>query len=157
MFHPLTWWRARRWPCPSVLTMGLIGAFAYHTVIAICTDHIRVITGYIPEEDKWIEYCTRKSAPWFRIIAVYAKENPTKEQRSSWRMLPRRSLLSGMSRPMFAISAEKPINTAVISRKIDAVMRDAHQKNVYSTASCRWSFTQGIISFLVFAHTQISQ
>jgi hypothetical protein len=50
-------------PCPSVLIMGLIGEVAYHTVIAICTDHIRVITVYIPEEDKWIEYRTRRTEP----------------------------------------------------------------------------------------------
>jgi len=50
-------------PCPSVLIMGLIDATAYHTVIAICNDHIRVITVYIPEEDKWIEYRRRKDTP----------------------------------------------------------------------------------------------
>ena len=50
-------------PCPSILIMGLIGAVAYHTVIAICTDHIRVITVYIPEEDKWIEYRKRRTEP----------------------------------------------------------------------------------------------
>lgn len=50
-------------PCPSVLIMGLINTVAYHTVIAICTDHIRVITVYIPEEDKWIEYRTRRNEP----------------------------------------------------------------------------------------------
>jgi len=50
-------------PCPSVLMMGLINAVAYHTVIAICTDHIRVITVYIPEEDKWIEYRKRRGEP----------------------------------------------------------------------------------------------
>nr|WP_320161364.1 DUF4258 domain-containing protein [uncultured Methanoregula sp.] len=50
-------------PCPSVLIMGLIDAVAYHTVIAVCTDHIRVITVYIPEEDKWIEYRRRRNEP----------------------------------------------------------------------------------------------
>lgn len=50
-------------PCPSVLMIGLINAVAYHTVIAICTDHIRVITVYIPEEDKWIEYRKRRGEP----------------------------------------------------------------------------------------------
>jgi hypothetical protein len=40
-------------PCPSVLILGLIDAAVYHTVIAVCTDHIRVITVYIPEENKW--------------------------------------------------------------------------------------------------------
>jgi hypothetical protein len=48
-------------PCPSVLIMGFIEAVVYHTVIAICTDHIRVITVYIPEENKWIEYRRRRN------------------------------------------------------------------------------------------------
>jgi hypothetical protein len=50
-------------PCPSVLIMGCVDAVAYHTVIAICTDHIRVITVYIPEEDKWFEYRKRRIEP----------------------------------------------------------------------------------------------
>jgi len=50
-------------PCPSVLIMGFIDAVAYHTVIAVCRDHIRVITVYIPEEDKWIEYRKRRPEP----------------------------------------------------------------------------------------------
>ena len=50
-------------PCPSVLIMGFIDAVAYHTVIAICEDHIRVITVYIPEQDKWIEYRRRRNEP----------------------------------------------------------------------------------------------
>jgi hypothetical protein len=49
--------------CPSVLIMGYVDAVAYHTVIALCTDHIRVITVYIPEEDKWIEYRRRRNEP----------------------------------------------------------------------------------------------
>jgi len=48
-------------PCPSFLIMGFIDATAYHTVIGLCQDHIRVITVYIPEEDKWIEYRRRRN------------------------------------------------------------------------------------------------
>ena len=48
-------------PCPSFLIVGFIDTVAYHTVIAVCTDHIRVITVYIPEEDKWIEYRRRRN------------------------------------------------------------------------------------------------
>jgi len=48
-------------PCPSLLVMGFIGAVAYHAVIGLCADHIRVITVYIPEEDKWIEYRKRRT------------------------------------------------------------------------------------------------
>jgi hypothetical protein len=50
-------------PCPSVLIMGFIDAVAYHTVIAVCRDHIRVITVYIPEQDNWIEYRRRRNEP----------------------------------------------------------------------------------------------
>ena len=50
-------------PCPSVLIMGFIDVVAYHTVIALCRDHIRVITVYIPERDKWIEYRRRRNEP----------------------------------------------------------------------------------------------
>ena len=50
-------------PCPSVLIMGFIDTVAYHTVIAICEDHMRVITVYIPEQDKWIEYRRRRNEP----------------------------------------------------------------------------------------------
>ena len=50
-------------PCPSVLIMGFIDAVAFHTVITICGDHIRVITVYIPEEDKWIDYRRRRNEP----------------------------------------------------------------------------------------------
>src|SRR5512145_3336939 len=50
-------------PCPSVLIMGLFDGIVYHTVIAVCTDHIRVITVYIPEENKWIEYRRRRTEP----------------------------------------------------------------------------------------------
>jgi hypothetical protein len=50
-------------PCPSVLIMGLIDAIVHHAVIAVCTDHIRVITVYIPEENKWIEYRKRRTEP----------------------------------------------------------------------------------------------
>jgi hypothetical protein len=50
-------------PCPSILMIGFIEAIVYHAVIAVCTDHIRVITVYIPEEDKWIEYRKRRKEP----------------------------------------------------------------------------------------------
>ena len=49
--------------CPSFLIMGSVEAVAYHAVIAVCMDHIRVITVYIPEEDKWIEYRRRRNEP----------------------------------------------------------------------------------------------
>jgi hypothetical protein len=47
-------------PCPSVLMLGFIGTVPYHVVVAECEDHLRVITIYIPEEDKWIDYKRRR-------------------------------------------------------------------------------------------------
>lgn len=48
-------------PCPSLLILGFIDATAYHSVIGLCQDHIRVITVYIPEKDNWIEYRKRRN------------------------------------------------------------------------------------------------
>lgn len=47
-------------PCPSALILGYIGHNPYHVVVAQCDDHIRIITVYKPEEDKWIEDKFRK-------------------------------------------------------------------------------------------------
>jgi len=47
-------------PCPSALILGFITHTAYHVVVGFCTDHIRVITLYMPEDEKWIEYRTRR-------------------------------------------------------------------------------------------------
>jgi hypothetical protein len=47
-------------PCPSALILGFITHTAYHVVVASCTDHLRVVTIYIPDERKWIEYRTRR-------------------------------------------------------------------------------------------------
>lgn len=47
-------------PCPSALILGFINHTTYHVVVAFCPDPLRVVTGYIPEEEKWIEYRTRR-------------------------------------------------------------------------------------------------
>lgn len=47
-------------PCPSALILGFINHTAYHVVIGLCTDHLRVITVYIPEDEKWKDYRKRK-------------------------------------------------------------------------------------------------
>ena len=47
-------------PCPSALILGFINHTVYHVVVAFCTDHLRVVTIYIPEEGKWTEYRTRR-------------------------------------------------------------------------------------------------
>jgi hypothetical protein len=47
-------------PCPSALILGFINHAAYHVVTAICTDHLRIITVYIPEDGKWTDYRKRR-------------------------------------------------------------------------------------------------
>jgi len=47
-------------PCPSVLMLGFIGDHAYHVVLGICDDHLRVITAYMPDDEHWIDARTRR-------------------------------------------------------------------------------------------------
>jgi len=47
-------------PCPSALMLGFLKGNPYHIVVAQCEDHVRIITVYKPEEDKWIEYKVRR-------------------------------------------------------------------------------------------------
>ncbi len=47
-------------PCPSALFLGFTEGRPCHAVVAQCEDHARVITVYIPEKDKWIDYRIRK-------------------------------------------------------------------------------------------------
>jgi len=47
-------------PCPSALILGFLWSFPYHIVVAECEDHVRIVTVYIPEEDKWIKYRIRR-------------------------------------------------------------------------------------------------
>ncbi|HUW68234.1 MAG TPA: DUF4258 domain-containing protein [Candidatus Nanoarchaeia archaeon] len=47
-------------PCPSALFLGLLKTKPIHIVIAQCEDHARIITVYIPDKDKWIDYRIRK-------------------------------------------------------------------------------------------------
>ncbi len=47
-------------PCPSALVLGFLRGTPYHIVVAECLDHVRIITIYKPEEDKWIEYRVRR-------------------------------------------------------------------------------------------------
>jgi hypothetical protein len=48
-------------PCPSVLLLGFLKDVPYHVAVAECLDHVRIITVYKPEEDKWIDYRKRRS------------------------------------------------------------------------------------------------
>lgn len=47
-------------PCPSVLMLGFIRDHAYHVVLGICNDHLRVITAYMPDDEHWIDTRTRR-------------------------------------------------------------------------------------------------
>jgi len=48
-------------PCPSMLMLGFIRGSAYHVVIGICEDHLRVITAYAPDDEHWIDPRTRRN------------------------------------------------------------------------------------------------
>lgn len=47
-------------PCSSALILGFSRGSAYHVVVAGCKDHVRIVTVYKPEEDRWIDYRTRR-------------------------------------------------------------------------------------------------
>jgi len=48
-------------PCPSTLILGFWCKNPYHVVVAQCEDHVRIVTVYHPEEDKWIDYKIRRN------------------------------------------------------------------------------------------------
>jgi hypothetical protein len=48
-------------PCPAVLILGFVTGRPCHAVVAHCEDHLRIITVYWPDEEKWINYSLRKS------------------------------------------------------------------------------------------------
>jgi hypothetical protein len=48
-------------PCPSVLMMGIVAGNYCHVVTALCKNHLRIITVYWPDEDKWIDHRMRKA------------------------------------------------------------------------------------------------
>ncbi|OEU41860.1 hypothetical protein BGV40_12690 [Methanosarcina sp. Ant1] len=47
-------------PCPSALFFGYSEGRPCHVVVAGCEDHIRIITVYIPENNKWIDHVLRR-------------------------------------------------------------------------------------------------
>lgn len=47
-------------PCPSALFFAYCEGIPCHVVVAECEDHIRIITVYIPENDKWIDHVLRR-------------------------------------------------------------------------------------------------
>lgn len=42
-------------PCPSCLILGYRNRKTIHVVIAICKEHIRIITTYEPNKNEWIQ------------------------------------------------------------------------------------------------------
>jgi len=48
-------------PCPAVLMLGFVSGRQCHAVVACCRDHLRIITVYWPDEERWINYCLRKN------------------------------------------------------------------------------------------------
>lgn len=48
-------------PCPSALILGIVAGYYCHAVVALCKNHARIITVYWPDDEKWIDYRTRKS------------------------------------------------------------------------------------------------
>jgi len=41
-------------PCPSYLTLGFVGPRPIHVLVALCKEHIRIITAYEPNPERWI-------------------------------------------------------------------------------------------------------
>nr|QNO52503.1 hypothetical protein CGEPLDJD_00023 [Methanosarcinales archaeon ANME-1 ERB6] len=47
-------------PCPSSLILGFVGSRSIHVLVALCKEHIRIITTYEPDAAKWVDYRFRK-------------------------------------------------------------------------------------------------
>ncbi len=48
------------YPCPSVLILGFIKEVPFHIVTALCKDHLRIITVYQPDKQRWDYFRKRK-------------------------------------------------------------------------------------------------
>ena len=47
-------------PCPSALIAGRAGRRCCHAVVALCENHLRIITVYWPEDGEWKDNMTRR-------------------------------------------------------------------------------------------------
>ncbi|MCK4613977.1 MAG: DUF4258 domain-containing protein [Thermoplasmata archaeon] len=47
-------------PCPSCLIFGVVISTALHAVVALCANHVRIITVYEPDPTEWIDNKIRK-------------------------------------------------------------------------------------------------
>ncbi|WP_394356784.1 DUF4258 domain-containing protein [Candidatus Methanocrinis alkalitolerans] len=47
-------------PCPSALITGAVGLRYCHVVVALCENHLRIVTVYWPEDKEWMDHTTRR-------------------------------------------------------------------------------------------------
>jgi len=43
-----------------LLSLGFVGSRSIHVLVALCKEHIRIITTYEPDAAKWVDYRFRK-------------------------------------------------------------------------------------------------
>ena len=49
-------------PCPSALISGSTGGRPCHAVVALCENHLRIVTVYWPEDEKWTNQMTKRES-----------------------------------------------------------------------------------------------
>jgi hypothetical protein len=49
-------------PCPSALIAGCAGRRCCHAMVALCMNHLRIVTVYWPEDGEWTDQMTRKKS-----------------------------------------------------------------------------------------------
>jgi hypothetical protein len=49
-------------PCPSALISGSAGGRYCHAVVALCENHLRIVTAYWPEDGEWINQMKRRKS-----------------------------------------------------------------------------------------------
>ena len=49
-------------PCPSALISGRTGGRHCHAVVALCENHLRIVTVYWPVDEKWTNQMTKRKS-----------------------------------------------------------------------------------------------
>ena len=49
-------------PCPSALIAGIAGWRCCHAVVALCENHLRIVTVYWPEDGEWTNNMTKRKS-----------------------------------------------------------------------------------------------
>ena len=49
-------------PCPTALISGSTGGRHCHAVVALCENHLRIVTVYWPEDEKWTNQMTKRKS-----------------------------------------------------------------------------------------------